>query len=161
MPVTTALAIFFLIWWVVLFAVLPFGVRSQHEDGEMVPGTDPGAPVLSRLGRKLLWTTAVAVVIFGFLGPVPSAAAADDAGPQAYKSNCVVCHGADGTGTPTGKSLKAPDLHSDAVQKMTNQQIEDQIANGKNNMPPFKSTLSKAQITALATYVRSEFGKKK
>ena len=64
MPVTTALAIFFLIWWVVLFAVLPFGIRSQHEDGEMAPGTDPGAPVLSRLGRKLLWTTAVAVVIF-------------------------------------------------------------------------------------------------
>jgi mono/diheme cytochrome c family protein len=104
---------------------------------------------------------AVALVILGFLGPVPSAAAADDAGPQAYKSNCVVCHGADGTGTPTGKSLKAPDLHSDAVQKMTNQQIEDQIANGKNNMPPFKSTLSKAQITALAAYVHSEFGKKK
>ena len=64
MPVTTALAIFFLIWWVVLFAVLPFGIRSQHEDGEMAPGTDPGAPVLSRLGSKLLWTTAVAVVIF-------------------------------------------------------------------------------------------------
>ena len=64
MPVTTALAIFFLIWWVVLFAVLPFGIRSQHEDGEMAPGTDPGAPVLSRLGRKLVWTTAVAVVIF-------------------------------------------------------------------------------------------------
>jgi len=104
---------------------------------------------------------AVVLVIFGFLGPVSSAAAADDVGAQAYKSNCVVCHGADGTGTPTGKSLKAPDLHSDAVQKMTNQQIEDQIANGKNNMPPFKSTLSKAQITALATYVRSEFGKKK
>ena len=44
---------------------------------------------------------------------------------------------------------------------MTNQQIEDQIANGKNNMPPFKSTLSKEQITALAAYVHSEFGKKK
>jgi mono/diheme cytochrome c family protein len=104
---------------------------------------------------------AVALVILGFLGPVPSAAAADDVAAQAYKSNCVVCHGADGTGTPTGKSLKAPDLHSDAVQKMTNEQIEDQIANGKNNMPPFKSTLSKAQITALAAYVHSEFGKKK
>lgn len=64
MPVTTALAIFFLIWWVVLFAVLPFGIRSQHEEGEMAAGTDPGAPVLPRLGRKLLWTTAVAVVIF-------------------------------------------------------------------------------------------------
>ena len=64
MPLTTALAISFLIWWVVLFAVLPFGVRSQHEEGEMAAGTDPGAPVLPRLGRKLLWTTGVAAVIF-------------------------------------------------------------------------------------------------
>ena len=44
MTVTTALAAFFLIWWVSLFAVLPWGVRSQHEGGEMAPGTDPGAP---------------------------------------------------------------------------------------------------------------------
>jgi predicted secreted protein len=64
MPVTTAFAIFFLIWWVVLFAVLPFGVRSQHEAGDMVPGTDPGAPTLPRLGRKLLWTTLVSAIIF-------------------------------------------------------------------------------------------------
>jgi len=65
MPVTTALAVYFLIWWVVLFAVLPFGIKSQHEhDGEMPPGTDPGAPVLPRLGRRLLWTTVVSTVIF-------------------------------------------------------------------------------------------------
>jgi predicted secreted protein len=64
MPVTTAVAIFFLIWWVVLFAVLPFGVRSQHEEGEMPAGTDPGAPVLPRLGRKLLLTTVVSALIF-------------------------------------------------------------------------------------------------
>jgi predicted secreted protein len=64
MPVTTAVAIFFLIWWVVLFAVLPFGVRSQHEDGEMAAGTDPGAPVLPRLGRKLFLTTVVSALIF-------------------------------------------------------------------------------------------------
>jgi predicted secreted protein len=64
MPVTTAIAIFFLIWWVVLFAVLPWGIRSQHEDGEMPPGTDPGAPTIPRLGRKLLWTTLVSAVIF-------------------------------------------------------------------------------------------------
>ena len=64
MPVTTAVAVFFLIWWVVLFAVLPWGVRSQHEGGEIAPGTDPGAPVIPRLGRKLLWTTIVSVVIF-------------------------------------------------------------------------------------------------
>jgi cytochrome c6 len=100
-------------------------------------------------------------MVLGSLSFAAAAAAGDDVGAQAYKSNCVVCHGADGTGTPTGKSLKAPDLHSDAVQKMTNQQIEDQIANGKNNMPPFKSSLSKEQIAALASYVHAEFGKKK
>jgi predicted secreted protein len=61
---TTAAAVFFLIWWVVLFAVLPWGVRSQHEGGEVTPGTDPGAPVLPKVGRKLIWTTLVASVVF-------------------------------------------------------------------------------------------------
>lgn len=64
MPITTAAAIFFLIWWVVLFAVLPWGVRSQHEGGTIVPGSDPGAPAIPYLRRKLLWTTFVAALIF-------------------------------------------------------------------------------------------------
>lgn len=64
MPVTTGIAIFFLIWWVVLFAVLPWGIRSQEEGGEVVPGTDPGAPTIPRLLRKLVWTTGVSAVIF-------------------------------------------------------------------------------------------------
>jgi predicted secreted protein len=62
--VTTAVAIYFLIWWITLFAVLPFGVRAQHE-GEMAPGTDPGAPIVSRMLMKLIWTTIVSSVIFG------------------------------------------------------------------------------------------------
>jgi predicted secreted protein len=64
MPTSTALAVFFLIWWVTLFAVLPWGVRSQHESGEIAPGTDPGAPALPKLGRKLIWTTLVASAVF-------------------------------------------------------------------------------------------------
>jgi predicted secreted protein len=64
MPISFALAIFFLIWWVVLFAVLPWGIRSQHESGEIAPGTDPGAPATANLRRKLLWTTVAAAVIF-------------------------------------------------------------------------------------------------
>ena len=64
MSVTTALAIYFVIWWTVLFAVLPFGIRSQHESGEVEPGTDPGAPVLPNLKRKALWTTVAATVVF-------------------------------------------------------------------------------------------------
>jgi len=61
---TTALAIYFISWWIVLFAVLPFGVRSQVEEGEAVPGSDPGAPVLPRMARKLIWTTIISLVIY-------------------------------------------------------------------------------------------------
>lgn len=64
MSLTTGLAIYFLIWWLTLFAVLPFGVRSQHEVGT-TPGTDPGAPVLPRMAMKLFWTTLIASLIFG------------------------------------------------------------------------------------------------
>ena len=67
MSVATAAAVFFLIWWVTLFAVLPWGVRSQHEGGEVVPGTDPGAPLVPRLGRKLIWTTLITCAVFGVL----------------------------------------------------------------------------------------------
>jgi predicted secreted protein len=66
---TTGIAIYFLIWWVTLFAVLPFGVKSQHE-AETSPGTDPGAPILPRMLQKLLWTTLVSAVIFGVLSVV-------------------------------------------------------------------------------------------
>jgi len=61
---TTALAIYFIVWWVVLFAVLPWGIRSQAESGEVVPGSDPGAPAIPHLAAKLVWTTIVATIIF-------------------------------------------------------------------------------------------------
>jgi predicted secreted protein len=62
--ISTALAIYFVLWWVTLFVTLPFGVRSQHEDGASAPGTDPGAPILARMGGKLIWTTAISAVVF-------------------------------------------------------------------------------------------------
>jgi predicted secreted protein len=66
MPFSTpmALAIYFTIWFTVLFAVLPFGVQSQHEAGDIVSGTDPGAPVAPRLLVKALWTTLISAVVF-------------------------------------------------------------------------------------------------
>jgi predicted secreted protein len=60
----TAVAIYFIIWWVVLFAVLPWGVRSQQESGAIVPGSDPGAPSIPKLKQKLVWTTIVAAFVF-------------------------------------------------------------------------------------------------
>jgi predicted secreted protein len=67
MSVSTVIAIYFLVWWVTLFAVLPWGVRNQEESGEVTPGTDPGAPALHRMWRKLGWTTVFATIIFGIL----------------------------------------------------------------------------------------------
>lgn len=64
MSISTAIAIYFLIWWIVLFVVLPWGVRSQSEVGEMAPGTDPGAPMFHRVGMKLIWTTVVSTAVF-------------------------------------------------------------------------------------------------
>jgi predicted secreted protein len=62
--ISTAFAIYFVLWWVTLFVTLPFGVRSQHEDGVGAPGTDPGAPIATEMGRKLIWTTVISAVIF-------------------------------------------------------------------------------------------------
>ena len=67
MAVSTVIAFYFIIWWVVLFAILPWGVRSQQESGEVAPGTDPGAPASHRIGMKLIYTTVAASIVFGIL----------------------------------------------------------------------------------------------
>ena len=64
MALTTAIAIYFVLWWVVLFAVLPFGIRSQQESGTFAEGTDPGAPNIAAIAKKLLWTTIVSAIVF-------------------------------------------------------------------------------------------------
>ena len=62
---TTAAAIYFIIWWTVLFAVLPFGVRSHAEAGTQAePGHDPGAPIDLGMRAKLVWTTVIATALF-------------------------------------------------------------------------------------------------
>lgn len=64
MPWFSYLAIFFIIWWITLFAVLPFGATSQNDAGEIVPGTDGGAPARFRFWGKVGMTTIVAGVLF-------------------------------------------------------------------------------------------------
>ena len=69
MSTPLAIAVYFTIWWVVLFAVLPFGVKSQHEAGvtDLPAGADAGAPVAPMLLRKALWTTIISAVLFAAL----------------------------------------------------------------------------------------------
>ena len=56
-------ALFFVIWWIALFAVLPIGIRSQAEADEVIPGTDPGAPAAPALRQKAIWTTVAAAAV--------------------------------------------------------------------------------------------------
>lgn len=63
MPILTAAAIFFIIWWTVLFIVLPLGHRSQADEGEVALGTVESAPAKFKGGRVILLTTVIALVI--------------------------------------------------------------------------------------------------
>jgi predicted secreted protein len=63
---TSALAIYILFWVMSAFVVMPFGMRTAHDEGEeMVPGQAESAPVEFR-PRKIIWrTTIVATLAFG------------------------------------------------------------------------------------------------
>ncbi|NMD08185.1 MAG: DUF1467 family protein [Phyllobacteriaceae bacterium] len=61
-------AIYFIIWWIVLFAVLPFGIRNANEAGSTVEeGNDAGAPVLHGLRWKAMVTTLIAAAVFALV----------------------------------------------------------------------------------------------
>ena len=67
MNVTFAVAVYLVIWWTVLFAVLPIGVRTQGEDDAVVQGTPESAPTAPRLLRVALLTTLISGLVFGAL----------------------------------------------------------------------------------------------
>jgi predicted secreted protein len=58
----TGCVLYSLIWWVVLFAVLPIGVQSR-EDPDPVTGWR-GAPLQPRMWRKVAMTTLAAAVVW-------------------------------------------------------------------------------------------------
>jgi predicted secreted protein len=65
MNIASAIAIYFVIWWLVLFIALPFGVRNSHESGAVVEeGHEAGAPVNPKLLQKAVVTTVIATIVF-------------------------------------------------------------------------------------------------
>ena len=64
MALVFAISMYVVIWWIVLFAMLPIGVRTQEEEGEVSPGTAESAPHMPKLLPKMLATTVVASVVF-------------------------------------------------------------------------------------------------
>lgn len=72
----SVLIVFVVAWWIVFFAVLPIGVQSQEESGEVVEGSEPGAPAAPMLRKKAIWATiggagltAVAAVVISIIAP--------------------------------------------------------------------------------------------
>lgn len=59
-----ATALYFVVWWTLLFAVLPVRVISQAEAGEVTAGSDPGAPANPALRERAIWTTIVSAIAF-------------------------------------------------------------------------------------------------
>jgi cytochrome c6 len=106
-------------------------------------------PTLSRL------LSAGAVLCMATLA-VPALLRAQNDADKIYKTNCVLCHAADGSGnSPSGKALGAKDLRSDVVQKKTDAELAEVITQGKGKMPAFGKKLKPEDITKLVAYIRS------
>lgn len=76
MQITSALVLLAVIWFLVLFCILPLRMVSQGDAGEIVKGTMAGAPSKPVMRKKFLITTLVAfalwvptslAIIYGYL----------------------------------------------------------------------------------------------
>ncbi|MBV9078889.1 MAG: DUF1467 family protein [Methylobacteriaceae bacterium] len=59
-----SIGLYFVVWWTLLFAILPVRIRSQAEIGQVADGTDPGAPASPALRERAIWTTLVSALVF-------------------------------------------------------------------------------------------------
>ncbi len=67
MSLIAVVAVYFVLWWLVLLAVLPWGMRTQEEEGEIVLGTAHSAPVRPMLVKKVIATSIVTAILVGVL----------------------------------------------------------------------------------------------
>jgi len=94
--------------------------------------------------------TAIAIVFVLSLS-----ADAQNASEALYKSKCAACHGADGTGSATGKKMGAHDYTTADVQGMSDVELATIITNGKNKMPKYGASLKPEDIKGVVAYIRT------
>lgn len=112
---------------------------------------------IKQLALAILAMLALIVILL----PAPSGAVSvGDEAAKLFQAKCSKCHGVDGSGTAMGKKLKAPDLRSDAVQKLSDDELFQAIAKGKKAFHKFGTKLSEEQIRQLVHHVR-QLAKKK
>ena len=67
MSITGGIIIYVNLWMIIFFMVLPFGITNQIDSSDYQKGTDPGAPVESKIKKKILITTLISTVIFSLI----------------------------------------------------------------------------------------------
>lgn len=94
--------------------------------------------------------------------PVPATATSIRRGKASFEVNCLVCHGARGTGDgPVGLKFvtKAPvDLNDDYTQSQSDGELFFTLTRGRALMPAYRDSLSIEERWDLINYIRSEFG---
>lgn len=103
--------------------------------------------------KKINTFAALTTIAVVFLVAWP--ANAQNASETLYKSKCAACHGPDGSGSMTGKKLGAHDFQSADVQKMSDADLSNLIASGKNKMPAYGKSLKPEDIKGLVAYIRT------
>jgi predicted secreted protein len=70
MGITSAIVLFAVIWFMVMFIALPIGLRTQGDEGEIVPGTQAGAPANFNAKRKILIVTAISAALWVIIAAI-------------------------------------------------------------------------------------------
>jgi cytochrome c6 len=134
---------------------------SENSDGSCNTLNSPalGADEIIHPGEDMKRTVTLlipALTLAPLVLALPLLTRAQADAEKAYKTNCVLCHGPDGSGTtPSGKALKAQDLRSEAVQKKSDADLTASITAGKGKMPAFGKKLKPEDIQQLVAFIRA------
>jgi mono/diheme cytochrome c family protein len=124
---------------------------------------------MTKFNLAIGFAAAAGAAIFTLHLATPSAATAASDGKAIFETNCASCHQANGKGTPGAfpplagnKDVTAKDP-TPIIKIVLNGLNTPKTINGQKyggGMPPWKSTLSNADVAAVLTYVRSSWGNK-
>jgi len=60
-------AVYFIIWWTLLFVALPVGLRTQDDEKDVILGTTSSAPSGKHMLRAVIRTTVLSAVVMAIL----------------------------------------------------------------------------------------------
>ncbi len=70
MSIVSAIVLYAVTWFMVFFVVLPIGLSTQGDEGEIVPGTHASSPARFPLKRKVVQTTLWGTLVWAILAGV-------------------------------------------------------------------------------------------